>query len=86
MHSAPAPIAADPYLTVTDLHADVVKRNVILRAIRNIKPGDEITYDYGSEYFEIFLKPVGCKCVKCVEQRRRQRRKQRLRAKRKTGK
>ena len=29
--------------------SDVVKRNVILRAIRNIKPGDEITYDYGSE-------------------------------------
>ncbi|WP_296180557.1 transporter substrate-binding protein [Pseudomonas sp. UBA1879] len=27
VHSAPAPIAADPYLTVTDLHADVVKRN-----------------------------------------------------------
>ena len=66
--------------------SDVVKRNVILRAIRNIKPGDEITYDYGSEYFEIFLKPVGCKCVKCAEQRRRQRRERRLRAKRKTGK
>src|SRR4029078_11744692 len=54
--------------------SDVVKRNVILRAIRKIKPGDEITYDYGSEYFEIFLKPVGCKCVKCAEKRRRQRR------------
>jgi uncharacterized protein len=66
--------------------SDVVKRNVILRAIRNIKPGDEITYDYGSEYFEIFLKPVGCKCVKCAEQQRRQRRERRLRAKRKTGK
>jgi SET domain-containing protein len=64
----------------------VVKRNVILRAIRNIKPGDEITYDYGSEYFEIFLKPVGCKCVKCAEKRRRQRKERRLRAKRKTGK
>jgi uncharacterized protein len=66
--------------------SDVVKRNVILRAIRNIKPGDEITYDYGSEYFEIFLKPVGCKCVKCTAKRRRQRRERRLRAKRKTGK
>jgi SET domain-containing protein len=66
--------------------SDVVKRNVILRAIRNIKPGDEITYDYGSEYYEIFLKPVGCKCIKCTEKRRRERREQRLRAKRKTGK
>jgi SET domain-containing protein len=45
-------------------------RKVILRAIKNIKPGDEITYDYGSDYFEAFLKPVGCKCVKCAEKRR----------------
>ena len=37
--------------------SDVVKRNVILRAIKNIKPGDEITYDYGSEYFESFSSP-----------------------------
>src|SRR5919197_3428034 len=31
--------------------SDVVKSEVILRAIKNIKPGDEITYDYGEEYF-----------------------------------
>ncbi len=49
-------------------------RKVILRAIKNIKPGDEITYDYGSDYFEAFLKPVGCKCVKCAEKRRAARR------------
>ena len=35
--------------------SDVVKGKVILRAIRNIRPGDEITYDYGEEYFELFL-------------------------------
>jgi uncharacterized protein len=64
--------------------SDVVKRNVILRAIRNIKPGDEITYDYGSEYFDIFLKPAGCKCDKCREKRRKQRQARRLHAKRKT--
>jgi uncharacterized protein len=53
--------------------SDVVKGKVILRAIKTIKPGDEITYDYGEEYFEIFLKRTGCKCDKCVERRRRQR-------------
>jgi uncharacterized protein len=47
---------------------------VILRAIRNIKPGDEITYDYGRDYFNGFLKPIGCKCPKCVEKRREERR------------
>src|SRR5262249_14762503 len=51
--------------------SDVVKGKVILRAIKNIKPGDEITYDYGEEYFELFLKPKGCKCVKCIAKQRR---------------
>ncbi len=53
--------------------SDVVKGTVILRAIKKIKPEEEITYDYGEEYFEIFLKPVGCKCVKCREKRRKRR-------------
>jgi uncharacterized protein len=47
---------------------------VIIRAIRNIKPGDEITYDYGRDYFNGFLKPIGCKCDKCIEKRREERR------------
>jgi uncharacterized protein len=51
--------------------SDVVKGKVILRARKKIKPGDEITYDYGREYFEIFLKPAGCKCAKCAETRRK---------------
>ena len=53
--------------------SDVVRRQVILRAIKNIKPGDEITYDYGPDYFEIFLEPAGCKCDKCRAKRRKQR-------------
>jgi SET domain-containing protein len=32
---------------------------------RNIKAGEEIAYDYGKEYFEGVIKPVGCKCEKC---------------------
>ena len=34
--------------------SDVVRGKVILRAIKRIKPGDEITYNYGEEYFELF--------------------------------
>jgi uncharacterized protein len=41
--------------------SDVVKGKVILRARKKIKPGEEITYDYGREYFDIFVKPTGCK-------------------------
>ncbi len=51
--------------------SDVVKGRMILRAIKTITPGDEITYDYGREYFDLFLKPVGCKCVKCAARRRK---------------
>jgi SET domain-containing protein len=46
--------------------SDVVKGKVILRAIKAIKPGEEITYDYGEEYFELFIKPKGCRCSKCA--------------------
>jgi SET domain-containing protein len=55
---------------------------VILRAIRNIKLGDEITYDYGRDYFDGFIKPIGCKCDKCTEKRREERRAREMRARR----
>ena len=51
---------------------------VIIRAIRNIKPDIEITYDYGRDYFNGFLKPIGCKCDKCIEKRREERRAKRF--------
>jgi SET domain-containing protein len=45
--------------------SDVVRGKVILRAIKRIRPDEEITYDYGREYFDLFLRPGGCKCAKC---------------------
>ena len=30
-----------------------------------IQPGEEITYDYGKEYFDEFLAAIGCKCEAC---------------------
>jgi uncharacterized protein len=53
--------------------SDVVKGKIFLRAIKTIQPGDEITYDYGREYFNMFIKPHGCRCVKCTEKRRKER-------------
>ena len=48
----------------------LAKGKIILRAIKNIRPGDEITYDYGREYVELFLKTNGgCKCAACVKKR-----------------
>jgi len=33
-----------------------------IEAIRNIKAGEELTYDYGKDHFEEYIKPYGCKC------------------------
>lgn len=45
------------------------KRTVFIRAIKNIAPGDEINYDYGTDYFKEYLKPIGCKCDSCEKKR-----------------
>ena len=49
------------------------KRKVIIRAIKNIEPGEEINYDYGTDYFKAYLKPIGCKCAACEKKRKKQR-------------
>ena len=54
--------------------SDLVKGKIIIRAIKTIRPDDEITFDYGREYFDLYIKPVGCKCAKCVATRRKARR------------
>ncbi|MCA1612916.1 MAG: SET domain-containing protein-lysine N-methyltransferase [Acidobacteria bacterium] len=41
-------------------------RRVWVWSKRRIGAGEEITYDYGREYFDDHIKPVGCKCVKCA--------------------
>ena len=40
-------------------------RRVWIWSRRNIKAGEEIAYNYGKEYFDDIIKPIGCKCVKC---------------------
>ena len=41
------------------------EKSVTIEAIKRIKAGDEITYDYGREYFEEYIEPIGCRCAKC---------------------
>ena len=50
-----------------------IKHAIRIRAIRNIKAGEEITYHYGRNYFEAFIKPAGCKCLACARKRAKQR-------------
>jgi uncharacterized protein len=49
------------------------KRRIFIRAIKNIEPGEEINYDYGTDYFKAYLKPIGCKCEACERKRKKKR-------------
>jgi hypothetical protein len=49
------------------------KRKVFIRAIKDIEPGEEIAYDYGTDYFKAYLKPIGCKCDRCERKRKKKR-------------
>ncbi len=39
---------------------------IYIRAKKNIKTGEEITYHYGKDYFNMMIKPAGCKCSSCL--------------------
>jgi SET domain-containing protein len=62
--------------------SDVVKGKILISAIKHIAPGDEITYDYGRDHFNGFIKPKGCQCDKCRQRRREERAAARAKAKR----
>ena len=49
------------------------KRKIFIRAIKDIEPGEEINYDYGTDYFKAYLKPIGCKCEACEKKRKKKR-------------
>lgn len=41
------------------------EKQVFIFAKRTIKPGEEITYNYGKFYFNMEIKPHGCRCAAC---------------------
>lgn len=45
--------------------SEIIKSRVYVKAVKNIPAGTEITYDYGKEYFDEFIKPHGCLCDTC---------------------
>lgn len=49
--------------------ATIKDGRVLIYASRDIEKGEELTIDYGEEYFKEFIEPHGCKCVRCSRPR-----------------
>lgn len=63
----------------------IKKRRVFINALRNIKPGEEIVYDYGRDYLNNVIGKSNCKCSRCRRRKARKARERRRKAKPKAG-
>ena len=45
--------------------AENTGRRLYIKSRRHIEAGEELTYNYGKEYFNQFIRDKGCRCLKC---------------------
>jgi len=45
-------------------------KRLFVYAKKNIKAGEEITFNYGRSYFNDFIKPFGCRCPLCAKSKK----------------
>lgn len=48
---------------------NIYKGRVYIHTLRRIKPGEELNYDYGKNYFNEYLKDI-CRCPKCEPEKK----------------
>ena len=44
-------------------------KKIRIYALKRITSGEELSYDYGKEYFDVYIKPKGCECASCAAER-----------------
>ena len=49
-----------------NIEAVIEDGRIFYYAARDITSGEELTIDYGEEYFKEFIEPAGCKCEGCL--------------------
>ena len=57
---------------------------IVIMALLQIEPDEEITYNYGQVYLKSFLADGGCRCAPCRRKKALRRRRMRRRTKRST--
>jgi len=62
-----------------------VKRRVFIYALRAIKPGEEIVYNYGIDYLKNVIGLANCKCSRCRRRRAKKARERRALMKRRAA-
>ncbi|MBY0328806.1 SET domain-containing protein [Patescibacteria group bacterium] len=45
----------------------IKKGRVLVYTKKAIKAGEELGYDYGKDFWNEYIKPKGCRCIKCKE-------------------
>ena len=46
--------------------AELVRGRMMYRALQTIPASEEITIDYGEEYYDLYLAKPGCRCATCI--------------------
>lgn len=46
---------------------EIKKGKILIFSKRKIQSGEELSYDYGKEFWNEHIKPIGCKCLKCLK-------------------
>lgn len=49
---------------------EIEGKRIFVFAKKNISSGEEITYHYGKDYFDGFIKPYGCRCPQHKKRKR----------------
>jgi uncharacterized protein len=52
--------------SAANCEAEVTSGRIWISSKKNIAAGEELSYDYGKEMFDEFIKPHGCVCAKCT--------------------
>ena len=49
---------------------EITAGRVFIKSIKRIESGEELTYDYGEEYVNMYIKPYGCRCASCMAKKK----------------